>query len=216
LKSAGFEVHAPTLTGCGDRAHLLTRDVSLDTHVADVTSLLFHEDLRDVVLVGHSYGGTVVTMVAEQMPERLRRVVFLDASAPVDGQNATGAFAAASAVALDPSGPEDSWLAAPIPCAAIGLAGDDAAWVDARRHSHPLRTLQQPARLTGKGDSVPRSYVRCTRHEGLVAAFGIDPLTPFVDRAGREGWPLTAIDAPHAAPIAAPTLVGDALLAHSR
>ena len=69
LQKAGHEVYTPTLTGAGERGHLLSRDIRLAVHVKDVTSLLFHEDLHDVVLVGHSYGGVVITAVAEQAAE---------------------------------------------------------------------------------------------------------------------------------------------------
>lgn len=209
LRGAGHEVHTPTLTGCGERAHLLTRDVSLETHVADVASLLLHEDLRDVILVGHSYGGTVATGAADREADRIRRIVYLDASAPVDGQNATGAFAAGSAVELG-----DDWLVPPLPYAVIGVsAAEDMAWMEPRRHPHPLRTLQEPVRLAGAGARLPRSYILCSRHEGLVAAFGVDPLAPFVERARAEKWPLREIDSPHAAPVVAARLVADALLA---
>jgi len=215
LRGAGCVVHAPTLTGCGERAHLVSRAVSLETHVADVVSLLVHEDVRDAVLVGHSYGGTVCTGVADREPGRLRQLVYLDASAPVDGQNATGAFSAASAVSLDREpAVGDSWLVPPLPYAVLGVVdGADMEWMEPRRHPHPLRTLEEPVRLTRTGAGVPRGYVRCTRRDGLVGAFGVDPLAPFVERARREAWAVRDIDAPHAAHIVAPDLVAEALLA---
>ncbi|HWB36938.1 MAG TPA: alpha/beta fold hydrolase, partial [Rugosimonospora sp.] len=92
LRSAGHEVYRPSLTGLGDRAHLLGRfpvdtPIDLDTHVADITGLLTFEDLTDVVLVGHSYGGMVITGIADLIPQRLRHVVFLDAFMPKDGES---------------------------------------------------------------------------------------------------------------------------------
>jgi hypothetical protein len=90
---------------------------------------------------------------------------------------------------------------------------DDLAWVDARRHPHPARTLTEPVRVRGASAGVPRSYVACADHAGLRAAFGADPLAPFVRRAHDEGWPLVTIDAPHAAHITAPGLVAAALSA---
>ena len=86
LRAAGHEVHAPTLTGLGERRHLASADLTLDTHVEDVASLLFHEDLSNVILVGHSYGGMVITGAADRAPERIRRLVYLDAAIPTDGE----------------------------------------------------------------------------------------------------------------------------------
>jgi pimeloyl-ACP methyl ester carboxylesterase len=87
LTAKGHQVFTPTLTGLGERVHLLSRDVSLDTYIADVVNLLIWEDLRDIVLVGHSYGGTVVRHVADQLPDRVRSLVYLDAFVPEDGKS---------------------------------------------------------------------------------------------------------------------------------
>src|SRR5438445_13579590 len=87
LRAAGHLVFAPTLTGLGDRSHLSSPEVDLATHVQDVANVLFYEDLTDAILAGHSYGGMVVTGVAGRMPERLRRLVYLDAFVPEDGQS---------------------------------------------------------------------------------------------------------------------------------
>ena len=84
LRVAGHEVMTPTLTGLGERSHLLSRDVSLDTHIQDVVNVLEFEDMHEVILLGHSYGGMVVTGVAEQIPHRLARLVYLDAWFPID------------------------------------------------------------------------------------------------------------------------------------
>ena len=86
LRAAGHEVCTPTLTGLGERAHLLSAEVTLDTHVQDVVGVLEYEDLRDVVLVGHSYGGMVITGVVDRAADRLAHLVYLDAFVPQDGQ----------------------------------------------------------------------------------------------------------------------------------
>ena len=87
LRNAGHEVYTPTLTGLGERAHLINPEIGLDTHVQDILGLLEYEDLHDAVLVGHSYGGMVITGVAEKCPERLAQLVFLDAFIPANGQS---------------------------------------------------------------------------------------------------------------------------------
>jgi pimeloyl-ACP methyl ester carboxylesterase len=89
LHAAGSAVHAVTLTGCGERRHLVTAATGLDTHVADVVHAMAYEDLTGVILVGHSYGGNVITGVADAAPERLAHLVYLDANVPRDGQSLT-------------------------------------------------------------------------------------------------------------------------------
>jgi pimeloyl-ACP methyl ester carboxylesterase len=85
LRARGHDVHPVTLTGLGEREHLATPDVDLDTHITDVENLLRYEDLHDVVLVGHSYGGLVVTAVADRMPERVKQLVYVDTGPLPDG-----------------------------------------------------------------------------------------------------------------------------------
>ena len=87
LREAGHEVHAPSLTGLGERAHLLRPGIDLDLQITDVVNLVHYEDLRDVILVGHSYGGMVVTGVADRASDRIGRLVYLDAANPKDGQS---------------------------------------------------------------------------------------------------------------------------------
>ena len=145
LRARGHELHTPTLTGLGDRGHHASPAVDLETHVSDVVAMLDYEDLRDVVLIGHSYGGMVATGVADRVPERLRQVIYLDAFVPAEGR-----------CLLDymPEGVRkhmvenaaDGWRvpANPIP---PDTAPEDVAWIEPRRMTQPLRTFQQPLRL---------------------------------------------------------------------
>ncbi len=218
LQAAGHEVFTPSLTGCGDRAHLLSRSVTLQTHIQDIVELLVREDLHDVVLVGHSYGGMVIAGVADREPGRLARVVYLDAAYPVSGQNAAGGFAEGTGDALDAmsaTGPEDtSWLLPPLPLAAYGVTeASDIAWVGDRRTAHPLATLNEALVLRNAAAKLPRSYVRCTQRQGLVGLFGADPLQPMYERAVADGLAIATIDAGHDAMVTAPEQVTAALLA---
>src|SRR6202167_6610182 len=86
LRKSGHEAYAPTLTGLGERIHLMSPSINLDTHVADVVNLIEWEELSDIVLVGHSYGGMVVTGVADALPDRVRSLVYLDAFVPKNGE----------------------------------------------------------------------------------------------------------------------------------
>ena len=210
LRAAGHDVLAPTLTGSGERIHLLSREVGLATHVDDVVNAIVHEDARDIVLVGHSYGGAVITMAADRVVDRLRRLVFLDAVAPTAGQCATGGFA--DNTKLTELG--DDWLLPPLPFDCVGVTDpDDVAFMDARRHPHPMATLYTPVSPTGEADSVPRSYIVFSAKQAMLELFGVDPLRVFVERAEREGWRMQTIEAGHDAMFTHPEPVTAALLA---
>src|SRR4051812_1484157 len=92
LQAAGHQVYTPTLTGLGERVHLARPEIDLDTHTQDIVNLLEFEEARDVILVGHSYAGTVVTSVADRVPERLSMLVYLDSGAPPDGKSVFDLF----------------------------------------------------------------------------------------------------------------------------
>lgn len=87
LTADGHKVYRPTLTGLGERVHLANRDINLTTHINDIVNVILFEDLHDIILVGHSYGGMVITGVMDRVPERIKRVVFLDATVPNDGES---------------------------------------------------------------------------------------------------------------------------------
>lgn len=216
LQAAGHTVFTPSLTGAGERVHLLSRAVTLETHIADIVNLLRYEDLREVVLVGHSYGGMVITGVADRAPERLARLVYLDAAVPANGQNATGGFSEGTGDVLDAmaGGADDtSWLLPPLPLVAYGVTDpQDVAWIGDRRVPHPLPTLNEAIRLQhGEPSGLPRVYVRCTRREGLLQVFGADPLLPMFEKAVAAGFAVLTVDAGHDAMVVAPEDVAKAL-----
>ncbi|WP_257457846.1 alpha/beta fold hydrolase [Archangium lipolyticum] len=215
LREAGHEVFTPTLTGAGERIHLLTREVGLATHIQDVANVLEYEDLREVVLVGQSYGGMVITGVADLMPERLRHLVYLDAHLPESGQAASGAFAEGTSEVLNARARAEgeAWLLPPLPLGAMGVTREeDVAWAGPRRVPHPLRTLDEPLHLERGRSAVPCTYVRCTRREGLIGAFGTDPLAPFARKAREWGLRFRELDAGHDAMVAEPERTARLLL----
>jgi pimeloyl-ACP methyl ester carboxylesterase len=169
LRSAGHEVHAPTLTGLGDRSHLLRPDIDLDTHIADVVGVLHYEDLRDVILVGHSYGGMVITGVADGAPDRVSHLVYLDAATPVDGQSlvdiAGPMMEAARAQGRVVDGVELVLFPGTEPLPDYGVTDpDDIAWMGERLTPHPWRCFEQPLRLTNEAAlwAIPQSQIVCT------------------------------------------------------
>jgi pimeloyl-ACP methyl ester carboxylesterase len=183
LQTAGHEVYTPTLTGLGERSHLATPEVGLDTHIQDIVNVLEYEDLRDVVLVGHSYGGMVVTAVADRAAARLARLVYVDAFLPDDGE-----------CLFDVSPPEvrarwEDWARR------LGEGWRVPPWwaaPDRRYVPQPLKTVQQPVRLTGTGSrTVPGAYIHCT-----VKPDG-DDLLRSADRARARGWPVYELATGH-------------------
>lgn len=159
LRAAGHEVFTPTYTGLGERAHLSSPLVDLALHIQDVRAMIECEDLRDIVLVGHSYGGGVATGVADLLPERFRQLIYLDAFVPLDGQSINDLRQMAGAAAHLGV---DGWLAPPNPSPS-DTSAEDLAWINARRRSQPSRCFTQKLHLRHAMPPFPRSYIYCTR-----------------------------------------------------
>ena len=167
LRAQGHEVFAPTLTGLADRAHLLSAKVGLDTHITDIVRLIEYEDLRAVILVGHSYGGMVVTGAADRLGDRIAGLVYLDAAIPHDGEAlldiSPGLFALAGETRVVDGVELGLWPDA-ASGAIYGLAGEPCEeWAVARLTPHPWRTLtdrlslQDPAAMA----ALPRAILNC-------------------------------------------------------
>jgi pimeloyl-ACP methyl ester carboxylesterase len=143
LQGRGHEVFTPSLTGVGERVHLASPQVCLTTHIQDVVNCLEFEDLSDVVLLGFSYGGVVVTGVIEHAAQRVRELVYLDAFVPADGQSVTSLAGSGLSPVLHVG---DDWLIPP-----PSRRFDDpveGAWQNARRVAHPWRCFVEPVRLS--------------------------------------------------------------------
>jgi len=164
LEEAGGTVYTPTLTGLGERAHLASREVGLDTHIQDVVGLLEFERLAGVTLVGHSYAGVVVTAVADRLPRRIARLVYLDAVVPRNQQ-----------CLFDCAGPDfrariegqvsvdgEGWKI-PVPSApSLGLVErEDIEWTMPRLVPHPARTFREAVALRAETTGLARSYINC-------------------------------------------------------
>ena len=162
LRAAGHEVYAPTLTGLGERAHLANPAIDLATHIADIVNLLEAEELEKVVLVGHSYGGMVITGVADRATARLRRVVYLDAFLPANGKCLLD-YLHPDRRAIIKQG-EMGGFVDPLPLAIFGVTDpEDVAWATRHEMRQSYRTFAQPVHFTGNGGaSLPRTYIHCT------------------------------------------------------
>lgn len=193
LRNLGHDVYTPTLTGLGERKHLLRCGVDLSTHIEDVTNLLFYEDLSNIILVGHSYAGMVITGVSAKMPERIAKLVYLDAYMPLDGQNEVDLWPPPTSEGLfvRPSGPNEIRL--PPPPSAFGVTDAKMSeWVAARLVPQPMSTyLQAPPVSTPESRSIPRAFIQCTGSSIL------NVMAPFAARAKSEGWQVREIAADH-------------------
>jgi pimeloyl-ACP methyl ester carboxylesterase len=196
----GHEVYTPTLTGMGERSHLLSPEVGLATHIRDIVQMCVYEDLRDVVLVGHSYGGMVISGVADELSERMRRLVYLDAFIRDDGQSTLGSMSWARKTAETEG---DGWFVPPIPPQEMGVSDPaDVAWMKPRLVPVPLLTFEEPLRL--KNVTVKpwaRSFIRCTEHFASEAR-----------RAKAEGWDYHELKSGHDAMITVPKELAQLLL----
>ncbi len=163
LAGNGHEVFAPTLTGLGERSHLLTPDINVDTHILDVVNEMKWQQLSDVVLVGHSYGGVVISGVAETMEKSIASFVMLDAFITENGQ---------SVVDVLPPEPREAMLAAerhgatslpPRPAEFFRVNEKDRGWVDAQCTPQPIQCFLQKLTLTGARERIAnRAYIRAT------------------------------------------------------
>jgi pimeloyl-ACP methyl ester carboxylesterase len=162
LRKAGHTVFPVTLTGLGDRAHLSSPEVSLDTHIQDVVNVLFYEDLNDVILVGHSYGGNVITGVADRAPERLQQLVYLDAATPSDGQASADSFPGRREQVEEQAQREGWGWQVPPGDAPPDQPAEIIEWARPRRRPMPIKTMTTPVKLTCGETTLPRSFVYCS------------------------------------------------------
>ena len=207
LGAAGHALVTPTYTGLGERAHLAGPAVDLETHIEDVLGVLEFDDLRDVVLIGHSYGGVVATGVADRARARIAQLIYLDAMVPQDGQSSFDLIPDAACTDMRERARAEGqdWLvpANPLP---PDTSDADVAWITPRRLPQPIKTFESPLRLIHGALSLPRSYVYCKRY-----ADG-DIFRKFADQArDQPGWRSFEIDASHSPHITAPQALCDLL-----
>ena len=209
LRDRGHQVYTPTLTGLGERAHLFRADVDLDLHVSDVAAVLHYEDLRDAVLVGHSYGGMVITGAADRAPDRVGHLVYLDAKPPRDGQSlvdVAGPFmAAARADSKIVDGVEMCLFPSDETIRFYGVVDPlTLAWMRERLTPHPWRCFEQPLNLTNPTvlQAIPQSHISTTEFMSLR---NLDRL---LEQADGRVWD---IDTGHDLMITEPEKVADLL-----
>ena len=165
LQAQGHKVFAPTLTGVGERSHLLSKDITLDTHIADIVNLFKWEDLKGVCLVAHSYGGWPSSGALEQVHDRVSSIVWLDAFKPENGQRGTDFASEFSRKAMEEAIAKGAPGRAPPPVAAFGINAKDQAWVQSKLTDQPNGVSTQPIKLTGAREKIAKkTYMRATTY----------------------------------------------------
>ncbi|MCV0440750.1 MAG: alpha/beta hydrolase [Hydrogenophaga sp.] len=212
LRGAGVDAHAVTLTGVGERAHLMSPDIDLHTHVQDVIGLIEAEEVQRLVLVGHSYAGMVVTGVADRLqrerPGTLAHLVYLDAAVPYPGDSWSSHHSADTKQArIDASRPSGGLSFPPPDASVFGLAGADRDWVNRRQTPQPFRLYQQPLDFDGaRVAAVPRSFIDCTSP-------ALPTIAPARARVRAEpGWQVLEMATGHDPMVSDPAGLADLLL----
>jgi len=205
LQHAGHEVFSPSLTGLGERSHLARPDHNLSTHIQDVVNAVWYEDLRDIVLLGHSYGGMVITGVAERLPDRIQHLVFLDAFQPANGQSlydiARGPNNSAPA--------DDNWRVAP-PQRSENPDDPEVRWAKERRHPQARACFEEKVTLSRPLEEQPFTLTY------IVASERPDPGAFFDDTAerlrGNPRWTVRKVAGAHNMTMTHPNELGGLLL----
>lgn len=212
LHEAGVPAHAVTLTGVGERAHLMSPAINLHTHIQDVMGLIEAEEIPRLVLVGHSYAGMVITGVADRLqrehPGRLAHLVYLDAAVPYPGDSWSSHHSAETKQARIDAAQPSGGLSFPPPDASVfGLEGADRDWVNRRQTPQPFRLYQQPLDFDGaRVAAVPRSFIDCTSP-------ALPTIAPARARVRAEpGWQVLEMATGHDPMVSEPTALAELLL----
>jgi pimeloyl-ACP methyl ester carboxylesterase len=208
LRALGYAVFTPTLTGQGERSHLRSGAINLSLHIEDVLNVFHYENLNDVVLAGHSYGGMVITGVADQIAGRIAALVYLDAFLPEDGQSLFDINIPANSQRFIANAGGIGGLAVPAPPAAFfNVNAADAARVDALATPFPLGAFTEKIKLTGAHKRIAkRVYVH-----GTVLPRE-SPFKPFYERVKKDpAWQTHALTCGHHVMLDEPERVSDIL-----
>ncbi len=204
LEKRTHKVFTPTMTGLGERSHLIDSRVNLATHITDIVNMIKWEGLEDIVLVGHSYGGFIISGVAEQMSEAIGSIVFLDAFVPEHGDRPMDLTVRRDAIVALVQKGETSM--APVSAAAFQVNEKDHTWVDSKCTPHPLATYSDRITLTGARDRIgKKAYIRAT-------GFPSPPFDAAREKVKGAGWRVYEMPCGHDAMVDMPERLTEILL----
>ncbi len=216
LRQAGHQVFTPTHTGVGERAHLSSESITLETHVRDVAGCIEAEELTDVIICGHSYGGMVITQLADRMADKIKALVYLDAFVPEHGQSLNDLLTDA----LPPDVAQQfldgfrgaaqegcSGMMQPIPAEMFGILEQNRPWVERRCVPQSLATFEMPALLSGAGDTVSKRVFI------LADNWDPSPFRYFAEKYSKApGWSVTKLPSSHDVMVDMPAELAEELL----
>jgi pimeloyl-ACP methyl ester carboxylesterase len=207
LQKTGHKVFTPTMTGLGERCHLIDPKINLATHITDIVNVIKWEGLKDIVLVGHSYGGMIISGIAEQAGDAIGAIVFLDAFVPESGDS----------LAAKASQPVREQIAAleqkgehamkPVPAAVFRVNEKDRSWVDAMCTPHPLATLTDKIALTGAHEKIAKkAYIRAKGYPSV-------PFDGYHDKLkATAGWRVYEVPCGHDVMVDMPERLAEILM----
>jgi pimeloyl-ACP methyl ester carboxylesterase len=197
MAAAGHQFFTPSYTGLGERAHLAHPTNDLETHIQDVMGVIKAEELRDFVLMGHSYGGMVATGVADRARDRVKQLIYLDAFVPRDGEALADLVPAEQRKGMkDRAAAGDGWRVTPNP-SPPDTSPQDLEWITKHRVPQSLKCFEQPLGLQAEL-TVPRIYIQCMKFADK------GPFGQFAVRAKKDGWPVYELDTSHSPNVTAP------------
>ena len=211
LQARGHEVFTPTLTGVADRSHLSSPSVNLDTHITDVANLIRWEELSDVILCGHSYGGCVVSGVADRVPDRIGALVYLDAFVLENGRCLNDMIPpeVRSERLAEAKEVGEGWKLPPISAEEFNVNPRDRDWVNRQSTMQSLACFEQPLHLTGAINQIINiTYI-------LASGWSPSPFPQFYEKAKTSGWKTITIECGHDVMLDRPEELAEQLLAVS-
>ncbi len=198
MQAAGHRLVTPSYTGLGERAHLAHPGIDLDAHIQDVLNVIKYEDLRDIVLIGHSYGGMVATGVADRARDKIKQLIYIDAFVPNDGQSLLDLYEADRPRMQELLKSGDGWRVPPNPTPS-DTPPADVEWLSARRVDMPIKCFEAKLSLQGGPLTLSRSYIYAKR---ITPA---DTFGPFARETKNDpAWKYYEIDASHSPNVTAP------------
>ena len=207
LEKKGHKVFVPTMTGLGACSHMMSKDINLTTHITDIANLIKWDDLSDIVLVGHSYGGFIISGVAEQVGDKIGSIVFLDAFYPDSGDSLASASSQPVREAIAAATGRGEIGLKPVPAAVFRVNEKDRAWVDSKCTPHPMGTLTDKIAHAGAREKIAKkTYVRAKGYPSVPFDAALDKIK------ANSAWKTFEMTAGHDAMVDQPQELTDILL----